>query len=407
MILLLLSLLGVSEAATQCPCTFTINASSALTANVYPVIECDQICGPPALAYQYYSFEEPLGPCNCFTTLNGHYANATSSVNLYYQNGGTVSICDPCFPSPTPSSSPSPSVSPSGMCYVVNNLLYGKVYKDGYYTVVHGINASHAYNPSPIILGVNPTCTESPGICTCSYTGGSTFSCPYTRSATLRYQYGSTTTMSFVSESPVCRYTFNMFINFNSVTPTPSTSPSFTPAGSPTVSKTTSVSLSPSVSPSRSSSVSVTSSVTASISESELPIIKPFVEQSVYSPQNAQKEDLESTNNTNSITGVVLGTITVCGAIGVASIQLLQSRNTNNDQSSERKRESRERLSTIDEEESIVENVEEDIVELRRRDDDDDDDKKEKTLLQIDTEDVDAVMAFLRQRLKTGTVIYR
>ena len=445
MILLLFSLFQFVNSATQCPCTFTIDplATSALTSYVYPVIECDQICGPPALAYMYYSFEEPLGPCNCFVnsaSLNGYYyANSTSTVNLYYQNGGLPSICDPCFPSPTPSPSPSPSVSPSGMCYVVNNLLYGKVYTDGYYTVVHGINASHAYNPSPIMLGVNPSCTESPGICTCSYTGGSTFSCPYTRSATLRYQYGATTTMTFVSESPVCRYTFNMFINFNSVSPTPSTSSSFTPAGSPTVSKTTSVSLSPSVSSSLSSSPSVTSSATPSISESETSIVRTFFKQSDSTLQTAASPSPVEKSNTDGVAGIVLGSMTVLGSIGLVGSYILQSKTSiRKDRTVETtKEESEEIKEDIDDDEDygtpktmvllddelIQKNTNDDedygtpktvilldddeFIRKNTGDDDNDDKKENKSLLEIDSDDVDAVMEFLQQRMKTGKIICR
>lgn len=407
MILLLFSLFTIAYTATQCPCTFSINASSAVTANVYPVIECDQICGPPALAYQYYSFEEPLGPCNCFSNdvslIGNYYENASSTVNLYYQNGGTISICDPCFPSPTPSPSPSTTVSPSGMCYVVYNLLYGKVYTDGYYTVVHGINASHAYSPNSIMLGINPSCTESPGICTCAYTGGSTFSCPYTRSATLRYQYGATTTMSFVNESPSCRYTFNMFINFNSVSPTPSPSPSFTPAGSPTVSKTGSVSLSPSVSPSRTSS----QSVSPTISDSVLPLINPFVVAKSKTPSGLASP-ITTTSNKDSVTGIVVGSISIVGAIGIAAAQLLQTRKTTTE-----KEEPERRLSTIEETKDTEDEDEEIIVAatgvttLHNDKNDDDEEPKQKTLIQVDDEDVDAVMAFLRQRMKSGTIICR
>ncbi len=436
----LFGLLAGVFGANVCPCTVSVDplAVSALTSFVYPVIECDQICGPPALAYEYYSFEEPLGPCNCYsnsTSLNGHYyANSTSSVNLYYQNDGLASICDPCFPSPTPSPSPSPTVSPSGMCYVVHNLLYGKVYTDGYYTVVHGINASHAYNPSPIILGKNPTCTESPGICTCAYTGGSTFSCPYTRSATLRYQYGSTTTMTFVNESPVCRYTFNMFINFDSPTPTSTVSPSFTPAGSPTVSKTTSVSLTPSVSPSRTSSVSITMSISSSlsvsqtpsptISDSEIPILQ-FIRKAVIPSESSVP--ITSNSNSDSITGIVLGSVSVLGAIGIVGAHLLQTKNSEEEEKNHKEtteqhhQETRTRLSTI-EEETSVEGTEtipdnETVTEYREEEevtavvtlnpDEDDDHIKQKTLLQLDTEDVEAVMQFLQQRMKSATVLSR
>lgn len=448
MILLLFSLLGTVNSATQCPCTFSIDplAVSDLTSYVYPVFECDQICGPPALAYQYYSFEEPLGPCNCYqneTSLSGnYYANATTSINLYYQNGGLSSICDPCFPSPTSSPSPSLSVSvtttvsPSGMCYVVSNLLYGKVYTDGYYTVVHGINASHAYNPAPIVLGRNPTCTESPGICTCAYTQGSTFSCPYTRSATLRYQYGASTTMTFVNESPVCRYTFNMFINLNSPSPTPSMSPSFTPAGSPTVSKTSSVSLSPSVSQTKTETISVTSSASPSlttsssaspsISESEIPIVKPFVKQqseTVISPSPVEK------SNTDGVTGIVLGSITALGSLGLVGSYMLQTKSTNRENSTDENKEeetTKERIEDPDDEENIKETIEDlddeedygtpktvvlldddEFIQTTTVNDKDDDKKDSKALLEIDSEVVDAVMEFLQQRMKTGKVMYR
>lgn len=345
---------------------------------------------------------------------------------MYYQNGGLSTICDPCFPSPspTPSVTVSPTVSPSGMCYVVHNLLYGKVYTDGYYTVVHGINASHAYNPAPIILGKNPTCTESPGICTCAYTGGSTFSCPYTRAATLRYQYGATTTMTFVNESPVCRYTFNMFINFNSVSPTPSPSPSFTPAGSPTVSKTPSVSLSSSVSPSRSSSASAsvtitsTSSVTPTISESEIPVVQPFIKKTNPTP-SPEITPVEPTNS-NGLIGIALGSVTVLGALGLAGSQLMRSRPTSQPENIHESEEVRTRLSTIEEEteindeeegETVVDN--ETVAEYHDEDEEaavvnlnnEDDNNKQKSLLQVDTEDVDAVMHFLQQRMKSAQII--
>lgn len=406
----LLGLVG-TFAATPCPCSFTVDplANSAVTSYVYPVIECDQICGPPALAYQYYSFEEPQGPCRCFAgandLINYYYENASSTTNIYYQNGGSISICDPCFPSSSPTPSMSPSVSPSGMCYVVNNLLYGKVYTDGYYTVVHGINASHAYNPAPLLLGKNPVCTESPGVCSCSYTQGSSVSCPYTRSATLQYQYGATTTMTFVSESPVCRYTFNMFINFNSVSPTPSTSSSFTPAGSPTVSKTQSVSVSPSVTSSQSSSQSETPSISVTVSftpsKSGEAMVAPLVKRNTPASAVEVVTAPSPAKSPNAIVGIVLGTLALAGMIGIAVWQIVKARHTTSTAPTQ---------NTDDDDESDDEFVETPVTQYKSshefyEDNQDDTRPVGKTLLLLDTEDVGAIMMFLNTRMKTASIV--
>jgi hypothetical protein len=94
---------------------------------------------------------------------------------------------------------------------------------------------------------------------------------------------------------------------------------------------------------------------------------------------------------------------------------MLQSKpsSDNTDDKSEITEES-SKLSTIDEDEdedeerdTVTTYTEEDTDTIQIVHKNDNEEEKTKTLIQIDTEDVDAVMRFLQQRMKTGKVMYR
>jgi hypothetical protein len=161
----------------------------------------------------------------------------------------------PVSPSVTPSTSASvsvsksvtasqsPSRSPVGVCNHAQAMLYGTyewvIGPTGslYYYILHGTNVSHIYSPSYMLMGKNPTCTETTTTCTCVYTQGNSAVCSYPRQTTITYSYGSQTGTTFTLQNPACIYYFSTTLNIISPTPSssisPSTSPSVSPSASP------------------------------------------------------------------------------------------------------------------------------------------------------------------------------
>jgi trimeric autotransporter adhesin len=161
----------------------------------------------------------------------------------------------PVSPSVSPSTSASVSVSksvtasrsssrsPVGVCNHAQAMLYGTyewvIGPTGslYYYILHGTNVSHIFSPSYMLMGKNPTCTETTTTCTCVYTQGDSAVCGYSRQSTITYSYGTETKTTFTLQNPDCIYYFSTTLNIVSPTPSssisPSTSPSVTPSASP------------------------------------------------------------------------------------------------------------------------------------------------------------------------------
>jgi hypothetical protein len=160
----------------------------------------------------------------------------------------------PVSPSMSPSISPSisvsksvtasrsPSHSPVGVCNHAQAMLYGTyewvIGPSGslYYYILHGTNVSHIYSPSYMLMGKNPTCTETTTTCTCTYTQGDSAVCSYPRQSTITYSYGTETKTTFTQQNPACIYYFSTTLNIISPTPSSSISPSISPSVTPSAS---------------------------------------------------------------------------------------------------------------------------------------------------------------------------
>jgi hypothetical protein len=164
-------------------------------------------------------------------------------------------------PSPTVSRSVSqtPTVTPISVCQRARMMTTGlieNVQGDALYFVRHWSNITHPYGAIELIIGQNPTCTETSTTCSCHYITGPRTGCASGSQGFITYTYGTQTRTTFVQQNPMCTYYYATTLDLSSPTPSPSLSLSLSPSPTPSASA-----LSPSVSPSVSRSISVSRSV--------------------------------------------------------------------------------------------------------------------------------------------------
>lgn len=106
--------------------------------------------------------------------------------------------------------------------------------------------------------------------------------------------------------------------------------------------------------------------------------------------------------------------MTVLGSLGLVGAYIVQSKTSTRTHTTVEttEKEIEELTDDIDDDEDYgtpktVVLLDDEFIRKNTDDDDKDDKKESKSLLEIDSEDVDAVMEFLQQRMKTGKIICR
>lgn len=223
-------------------------------------------------------------PASGSVTLDVQFANGIGLANFGTGTSFYMSYYGMGPPSVTPSPSTSASVSPSlsaspsntksvtptvsmGICAQAQLLVWGDVESvsgDTQYTITHGANITHVYNPAPLLVGTNPSCVGSFGACTCTFTAPGSAGCVNGRTAVVIYKIGGSggSVTTFNRQNPACTYYFDTWLSY--VSASPSVSPSVSGSVTVSVSVSGSVTVSASVSGSVTGSPSVTRSRTAS-----------------------------------------------------------------------------------------------------------------------------------------------
>jgi hypothetical protein len=165
--------------------------------------------------------------------------------------------------------------------------LFGKldvVQGDVLYYITHGVKIEHKYTEiKNITVGLFASCSPHYSGCICSYPNGENLVGCSSRSATITYSYGATTSSSFTAQNPSCNYLFASSYALPSSSPTKSSSNSISSSitSSPSISQSVSPSLTAtsSESPTSSQSNSISVTITYSPSESSLFFISRYATQ--------------------------------------------------------------------------------------------------------------------------------